>query len=113
MEWKKGMVSRTITLPNPGVMINPSANFTPALIRGIKIHPDEPLRFDFIVDAGGSGLSAEDLRNEDWSISGKRITVEEAKVKCKELGYNYLGRIENKEEPNIWQKIIKWLKNIF
>jgi len=43
-------------LPAVGVMISPSSTFAPAVIKGVKIFPDNPLRFDFIVDSGDSGL---------------------------------------------------------
>jgi len=39
-------------LPNPGMMIGPSPAFVPVILRGIKIHPDNPFQFDFIVDTG-------------------------------------------------------------
>ncbi|GEM_PF-2135242 len=39
-------------LPNPGMMIGPSVAFVPVILRGIKVHPDNPFQFDFIVDTG-------------------------------------------------------------
>jgi len=48
----------------PGVMVQPSANFTPVLMKGIKVDPQNPLKFEFIVDNGHSGLENEDLREE-------------------------------------------------
>ncbi|MFH0753148.1 MAG: hypothetical protein V2A70_01115, partial [Candidatus Omnitrophota bacterium] len=39
-------------LPEPGMMVNRSASFTPVLVKGMVIHPDRPLNFDFIVDSG-------------------------------------------------------------
>ena len=44
-------------LPQPGKMIFLSSAYTPVLIKGVKIHPDNPLLFDFILDSGHSGLS--------------------------------------------------------
>jgi len=40
-------------LPLPGHMISPSARFDPTMLDGIHIHPDNPLMFDFILDADG------------------------------------------------------------
>ncbi|MBF0330731.1 MAG: hypothetical protein HQL17_02250 [Candidatus Omnitrophica bacterium] len=40
------------TLPVPGKMVGISAPFTPVLVKGLVIHPDQPLNFDFIVDSG-------------------------------------------------------------
>ena len=39
-------------LPAPGKMLGVSGAFTPILVKGLVIHPDQPLNFDFIVDAG-------------------------------------------------------------
>ena len=40
------------TLPEPGKMVNVSSAFAPILVKGLVIHPDKPLNFDFIVDSG-------------------------------------------------------------
>ncbi len=53
-----------LNLPVPGTMVPPSSGFTPALMTGITIHPDNPLRFDFIMDRGQSDLSDELLKEE-------------------------------------------------
>ncbi|MFA6378251.1 MAG: hypothetical protein WCX16_00535, partial [Candidatus Omnitrophota bacterium] len=39
-----------------------SAAFTPTLVRGIRVYPDNPLKFDFIVDSGDTGLKGDDLK---------------------------------------------------
>ncbi|MBF0511835.1 MAG: hypothetical protein HQL13_05855, partial [Candidatus Omnitrophica bacterium] len=39
-------------LPVPGSMVSLSPSFKPALIRGLRIHQDNPFLFDFIVDPG-------------------------------------------------------------
>ncbi len=46
------------SLPPVGAMIQPTFSFAPVMIKGIKIFPDNPLRFDFIVDTGDSGLDS-------------------------------------------------------
>jgi len=38
--------------------------FTPAVIKGINIHPENPLEFDFIVDKGDENLDGELLKKE-------------------------------------------------
>ena len=44
-------------LPAPGVMVSLSPEFTPAQLKGIVVHPENPLMFDFIVDRGDKVLS--------------------------------------------------------
>src|ERR1017187_9730530 len=39
-------------LPVPGVMVHLSPEFNPPILKGIKVHPDNPFRFDFILDVG-------------------------------------------------------------
>ncbi len=51
-------------LPNPGTMVSPSESFTPVLIRGMSLHPKDPLRFDFLVDSGDATLAPEDVKQE-------------------------------------------------
>ena len=43
-----------LRLPVPGAMVNLSPAYEPMLIKGIKIHPENPLLFDFIIDAGNA-----------------------------------------------------------
>ena len=39
-------------LPSPGIMVHLSPPFNPAILKGIKVHPDNPFRFEFILDVG-------------------------------------------------------------
>ena len=45
-----------LILPNPGAMVGLSPPFVPVILRGLKVHPDNPFQFDFIVDTGTTGL---------------------------------------------------------
>src|SRR6202451_406294 len=56
-------------LPAPGVMVRLSPPLDPPMLKGIKVHPDNPFRFDFILDKGDSELSNDRLKDE----SGKLI----------------------------------------
>lgn len=51
-------------LPAPGSMVTLSPAFMPALMSGITVHPENGLRFDFIMDKGDAGLSGEALKGE-------------------------------------------------
>jgi len=39
-------------LPKPGTMVSLSPSFNPPILKGLKVHPDNPFRFDFILDQG-------------------------------------------------------------
>ena len=49
-------------LPAPGVMVHLSPPLDPPILKGIKVHPDNPFRFDFILDKGDSQLSMMHLK---------------------------------------------------
>lgn len=43
-----------IILPTPGTMVHLSPAFHPPILKGIKVHPDNPFKFEFILDNGDS-----------------------------------------------------------
>ena len=57
-----------LTLPEPGTMVPFSGAFQPAMIKGLIIHPENPLLFDFIVDPGQSGLKDAGLKTEGLKL---------------------------------------------
>ncbi len=55
-------------LPQPGTMVDLSGPFAPAVLKGVSIHPADPLLFDFIVDNGQSGLQGQALTDETTKL---------------------------------------------
>ena len=51
-------------LPPAGAMVKASDHFQPAVLKGIKVDPANPLQFDFIVDKGDSLLDGPELEQE-------------------------------------------------
>ena len=51
-------------LPAPGVMVHLSPEFTPAILTGIVIHPENALKFDFIIYKGDTRLNADQKKKE-------------------------------------------------
>ena len=47
-----GGLMASLRLPAPGVMVHLSPEFNPPMLKGIKVHADNPFRFDFILDKG-------------------------------------------------------------
>ena len=47
-------------MPVPGTRVSLSAEFTPAHLKGLVIHPENPLKFDFIIYKGDESLSDQD-----------------------------------------------------
>jgi len=60
--------SNFLNLPTPGTMVFTSPAFNPAIVTGIKIYPDNPLQFDFIIDIGDDQLQGEALRQESQKL---------------------------------------------
>ena len=70
-------------LPAPGRLVTTSEPFEPALLKGLTIHADNPLLFDFIVDPGDSSLSGEALYRETLKMVGyflASLTVPEDQI---------------------------------
>lgn len=63
-----GLPISGLDLPAPGTMVGLSPSFAPIVIKGIKIFPDNPLRFDFIIDTGDPVLKGEVLKNESIKL---------------------------------------------
>jgi hypothetical protein len=57
-----------LNLPAPGVMVSLTPAFTPAMIKGINIYPENPLKFDFIIDRGDTDLTPEQFREESAKL---------------------------------------------
>ncbi len=53
-----------LNLPPPGSMITLSQPFTPPLIKGIILHPDNPLNFSFIISKGDENIEGRAFKNE-------------------------------------------------
>ena len=51
-------------LPMPGSMVLKSDGYTPASLKGVKIDPQNPLKFDFIIDSGKDELTGQALEEE-------------------------------------------------
>ncbi|MCA9395199.1 MAG: fructose-bisphosphate aldolase class I [Candidatus Omnitrophica bacterium] len=51
-----------LNMPAPGVMVKPTVGYTPALIKGIAVNPDDPLNFTFYVSPGDEQLNPAELR---------------------------------------------------
>ncbi len=49
-----------LNLPQPGTMIGLTLAYVPVIAKGLSVHPENPILFDFIFDTGNSGLTAKD-----------------------------------------------------
>src|SRR3990167_2645719 len=57
-----------LNLPAPGTMVSMSSTFAPPIIKGLTLYPDNPLRFDFIVDTGDNNLEGKEFEVESTKL---------------------------------------------
>lgn len=60
--------AQVLNLPAPGAMLTTTAVFNPSIIKGLTIHPDNPLKFDFIIDPGQETLKDEAFKQESMKM---------------------------------------------
>src|SRR3989339_756460 len=56
-------------LPELGTMVGVSPAFTPVLVKGMIVHPDKPLNFDFIVDSGNDSTDQAVIKEQSERIA--------------------------------------------
>jgi|GEM_PF-3906286 len=61
-------VAVELDLPKPGTMVSTSPAFAPVLLKGLTVHPQNPLQFDFIVDTGDTNMGGEPLKAESLKL---------------------------------------------
>jgi len=55
-------------LPAPGVRVSLSPAFNPPILKGIKVHPDDPFRFEFILDQADPNNGSSHLKQESTRL---------------------------------------------
>ncbi|MBI5149651.1 MAG: hypothetical protein HZA28_02625 [Candidatus Omnitrophica bacterium] len=58
----------SLNLPVPGAMVGPSQTFVPVLLKGMTIHPENPLQFDFIIDSGNTNFRENQIKTESQRL---------------------------------------------
>ena len=55
-------------LPAPGVMVHLSPQMSPPILKGIKVYPDNPFKFEFIMDQGDSHENSNQLKEQSYKL---------------------------------------------
>lgn len=53
-----------LNLPQAGAMVGISPSYVPLAIKGLKVFPEDPFKFDFILDTGNSKFADDKLKTE-------------------------------------------------
>src|SRR5208283_4285277 len=62
-------------LPVPGSMIFTTPAYVPLTLKGLIVHPEDALKFDFLMDTGNSRLKGSDLSDEALKIMKYFLTA--------------------------------------
>ena len=62
-------------LPVPGTMIFTTPAYVPLTLKGLIVHPENALKFDFLMDTGNSRLKGSDLSDEALKIMKYFLTA--------------------------------------
>jgi sugar phosphate isomerase/epimerase len=62
-------------LPVPGSMVAPAVDFMPLTLKGLVIHPENALKFDFLMDTGNSHLNGQPLKDEALKVMKYFLTA--------------------------------------
>ena len=65
---RQGYAQAVFNLPQPGAMIGLSESFMPVVLKGMAIHREDPLLFDFMVDNGNTDLKGQALTDETTKL---------------------------------------------
>lgn len=60
--------AQPVMLPQTGTMMTLSERFAPVVLKGMVMHPEDPLLFDFVVDNGQTGLAGDTLTGETTDL---------------------------------------------
>ena len=91
-------------LPAPGVMVHLSPTFSPSILKGIKVHPDNPFRFDFILDTG------DDVSLRGASLATKQSQQEQLKQESTKLIKYFLASLTIPEK-DLWVNLSPYEKD--
>ncbi|MCA9401691.1 MAG: hypothetical protein KC713_08690, partial [Candidatus Omnitrophica bacterium] len=83
-----------VSMPLPGVMVPASAAYQPLHFKGMTVHPENPLQFDFLVDSGDATFSKEEKAEEVQKLA--RYYLSALTVPEKDLWVNLSPHEENR-----------------
>src|SRR5208283_4971474 len=85
-------------LPAPGVMVRLSPPLDPPILKGIKVYPDNPFRFDFILDKGDGVLANSVIARSEAT---KQSQQEQLKTEATKLIKYFLASLTIPEK-DLW-----------
>ena len=94
-------------LPSPGVIVHLSPEFNPPILKGIKVHPDNPFRFDFILDKGDNSQNSSVIARSEAT---KQSQQEQLKTEATKLIKYFLASLTIPEK-DLWVNLCPYEKD--
>ena len=91
--------AQELRLPIPGIMLHLSHSLNPPVFKGVTVYPDNPFKFDFILDQGDSRLSQQ-----------TPLMASHLKKESKKLIKYFLASITTPEN-DLWVNLSPYEKN--
>jgi len=88
-------------LPKPGTMVHLSSSYNPPILKGIKVHPENPFKFEFILDQG------DNIRHPERSEGSQQ---EQLKIESTKLIKYFLASLTIPEK-DLWVNLSPYEKN--
>ena len=100
--------AQEFTLPAPGTMIGLSPKFNPPILKGLKVHTNNPFKFDFILDKGDSTVIARSASQR--SEATKQSQQEQLKTESTRLIKYFLASLTIPEK-DLWVNLSPYEKD--
>jgi hexokinase len=81
-------MGQELSLPSPGAMVLLSDVTVPVMLKGIRVHPQDPLLMDFILDTGHSGIKVDSVRFRAESEKAVKYFLTSLAIPGKDLWVN-------------------------
>ena len=93
-------------LPAPGVMVHLSPPLDPPILKGIKVDPDNPFKFEFILDKGDAPI------RQPGDMFNKKVTknLSPSRLPSKTINANESDPEEQTNAQNLKQESTKLIK---
>ncbi len=102
--------AQEIRLPKPGVMVHLSPPINPSMLKGIKVNPDNPFRFEFVLDTGDENVNRRGLIHQTQAEGMMNHAPTDFKSESVKLIKYFLASLTI-PEGDLWVNLSPYEKN--
>ncbi len=104
------MQAEEFILPKPGVMVHLSPAYNPPTLRGLKVDPKNPMRFDFILDQGDNDIPVTFGNTRYEGVKAGIQNQEQLKIEANRLIKYFLASVTIPEK-DLWVNLSPYEKD--